>query len=82
MGGEAVGEYSWVNHLPAVKQPEERVTPEALYQWVDLEMNDLPAFPNEPFIPPAGSVRWRVDLFYRNRAKSERLLDGRRQILG
>src|ERR1017187_6635098 len=50
IGGEPVSEYSWVNYLPAGHQPEEHVTPEALYKWVDLEMNDVPAFPDEPFI--------------------------------
>ncbi len=71
MGGEPVSEYSWVDHLPAGRQPEEHVTPEALYKWVDLEMNDVPPFPDEPFMPPAGSVGWRVNFFYRNQARAE-----------
>ena len=71
IGGEPTGEYSWVKYLPAGNQPEEHVTPQALYKWVDLEMNDVPAFPDEPFMPPAGSVGWRVSFFYRNQARAE-----------
>ncbi len=71
MGGEPVGEYSWINYLPPGKQPEEHMTPEALYKWVDLEMNDVPAFLDEAFKPPAGSVGWHVEFFYRNQARAD-----------
>jgi hypothetical protein len=66
-----VSEYTWINHLPAGRRPEEHVTPQALYKWVDLEMNDVPPFPNEPLMPPSDSVRWRVQFFYRNQTRVE-----------
>ncbi len=71
IGGEPVSEYSWIHYLPAGTQPEEHVTPEALSKWVDLEMSDVPAFPDEPFMPPSASVRWRVSFFYRTEARAD-----------
>lgn len=64
-------EYSWVNHLPAGKQPEEHMTPNDQYNWVGLEMNDVPPTTREPDTPPNRIVSWRVDMFYRLQSKPE-----------
>ena len=59
MGGEAVSEYTWLNHLPAGQAPEEHVTTAALAKWVALEMNNVPPSIHEPNAPPEGALSWR-----------------------
>jgi Transglutaminase-like superfamily/Domain of Unknown Function with PDB structure (DUF3857) len=71
MGGEAVSEYTWLNHLPAGQAPEEHVTTAALAKWVDLEMNNVPPSIHEPDTPPEGALSWRVEMFYRYTAKPD-----------
>jgi hypothetical protein len=64
-------EYSWTNHLPAGKQPDDHMTANDQYKWVGLEMKDVPPTAPEPDMPPNGIVSWRVDLFYRIQSKPE-----------
>ena len=68
---QVIDEYSWVNHLPPGKQPEDHASPTDQYKWVGLEMNDIPPASHEPDMPPAALVNWRVDMFYRLQNKPE-----------
>ena len=64
-------EYTWINHLPAGKQPEDHMTAVDQYKWVGFEMNDVPPAAYEPDQPPPIAVSWRVDFFYRTQAKPD-----------
>ena len=64
-------EYTWINHLPAGKQPEDHMTAADQYKWVGFEMNDVPPAAQEPDMPPSIAVSWRVDLFYRLQSKPD-----------
>ena len=46
-----------------------RTTP--VVYWVELEMNNIPAFIEEPFQPPADTLKWRVNFYYNSRSKVE-----------
>jgi hypothetical protein len=39
--------------------------------WVDLGMNDIPAFTQEPFMPPATLMKWRVYFYYQQNMTPE-----------
>ncbi|MBV9180288.1 MAG: transglutaminase domain-containing protein, partial [Acidobacteria bacterium] len=39
--------------------------------WIDLSLDDVPAFIEEPFAPPATLMKWRVYFYYRQAEKSE-----------
>jgi hypothetical protein len=60
-------------HWPVVHQP---LQPDAIYYksfatWVDLEVDNIPAFVEEPFMPPAKLLKWRVSFYYRVEANKE-----------
>lgn len=68
MGG-GNGEYSWLPFLPPGKAPEEHIVQQGMYQWVDLQMNDVPPLSSEPDMPPQWVTNWHVDFFYSSTAK-------------
>ncbi len=69
--GSDTSEYACVPHLPAGKQVEEHETQQGLYQWLELDMDSIPAPIVEPHMPPDSAMSWRVACFYRNTSKVE-----------
>jgi hypothetical protein len=65
--GQTANGANWTSYMPKDHQPQWRTTPMAA--WVELEMNDIPAFINEPYQPPADSLKWRVNFYYSSRNK-------------
>jgi transglutaminase-like putative cysteine protease len=39
--------------------------------WIDLDLDNVPAFVEEAYMPPASMVRWRVYFYYQENLKSE-----------
>jgi len=42
-----------------------------LKDWVGMELTDVPAFIEEPFMPPPDTAKWRVAFYYRIESKQE-----------
>ncbi len=69
---------SWSAFLPPQYKPQQHVLPNgrmaargvASY-WVDLDVVDVPAFAEEPFMPPPEILRWRVNFYYLVSGKEE-----------
>lgn len=40
-------------------------------QWIDLSLDDVPAFVEEPYMPPPSMLKWRVYFYYQENLKSE-----------
>jgi hypothetical protein len=49
----------WTAYLPGRQAPQFDQ-----YSNVTLELTDIPAFPEEDFMPPADQLKWRVEFFY------------------
>lgn len=47
------------------------VDPHQVSFWVDLSLDDVPAFTDEPFMPPASVMKWRVYFYYQQNLKAE-----------
>jgi Domain of Unknown Function with PDB structure (DUF3857)/Transglutaminase-like superfamily len=54
---------AWTPYLPK-EQPELHTGPDG-NRWVDLTAQDIPAFVEEPFMPPPNILKWRVSFYYR-----------------
>jgi Domain of Unknown Function with PDB structure (DUF3857)/Transglutaminase-like superfamily len=67
--GQVANGVNWTSYMPKEHQPQIRTMPNSY--WVDLEMNNIPAFVEEPFQPPAESLKWRVNFYYSSRSKVE-----------
>ena len=67
--GQVATGVNWTSYMPKDHQPQIRTTPRAY--WVDLDMNDVPPFIEEPHEPPAESLKWRVNFYYSSRSKVE-----------
>jgi hypothetical protein len=67
--GQTATGMSWTSYMPKDHQPQIRTTP--VVYWVELEMNNIPAFIEEPFQPPADTLKWRVNFYYNSRSKVE-----------
>jgi hypothetical protein len=39
--------------------------------WIDLDLDNVPAFVEEPYMPPPSMLRWRVYFYYQETLKSE-----------
>jgi Domain of Unknown Function with PDB structure (DUF3857)/Transglutaminase-like superfamily len=70
--GEIANNISWTTLLPAQFKPQQHTLPvssnltsnaTAAY-WVDLAVNDVPAFVEEPFMAPPEMLKWRVNFYY------------------
>jgi hypothetical protein len=68
--GQIAKNVSWSTFLPAQYKPQQHTLPmnQAAHgvasNWVDLDLNDVPAFIDEPFMPPPEVLKWRVDFYY------------------
>ena len=68
---------AWTHFLPKGIEPQihtsvrnglgEATNPD----HVDLQLDDVPAFVNEPYMPPASQLKWRVEFYYRSSGKAE-----------
>ena len=68
---------AWTHFLPKGQEPQlhtsvrnsfgQSVNPD----FVDLEMNDVPAFVSEPYMPPPSELKWRVEFYYRSSSKPQ-----------
>ena len=62
---------AWTSYLPNSIKPELHTRPMSSLaskrqsaSWVDLEMKDVPALIQEPYMPPERALRYRVDFYY------------------
>ena len=68
--GQIANQVSWTTFLPEQYKPQEHTLPRQGYShnqigyWVDLNINNIPAFMNEPFMPPPEVLEWRVQFYY------------------
>ncbi len=67
---------SWTSFLPKQYQPQQHdsvhgVLSQAASSWVTLDINDIPAFVEEPYMPPADLLKWRVQFYYRVSGKPD-----------
>ena len=76
--GEIANNVSWSTLLPPQYKPQERTSayggstgPGVAGYWVDLDLADVPAFVDEPFMPPPEILRWRVSFYYVVSGKQE-----------
>ena len=62
----------WTSYLP-VKGPQPKFTKlptsvlqstHSVQEYVDLSLNDIPPLQDEPFMPPPGMLRYRVNFYY------------------
>ncbi len=61
---------SWTPFLPAGHTPKLQTGPTG-NNWIDLQMENVPALVDEPFTPPANPLRWRVQFYYQAELKQE-----------
>jgi hypothetical protein len=59
---------AWTPYVP--KQPELKTLPSGV-QWVELSIDNVPAFIEEPYMPPANIRKWRVAFYYRAELKEQ-----------
>lgn len=68
---------AWTSYLPKDHQPVFHTGGQAGFsapRWpdvVDLDMSNIPAFIEEPFSPPASSLKYRVNFYYRVGGKTD-----------
>jgi len=67
--GQLASGVNWTSYMPKDHQPQMRTTP--MSYWVDLQMNNIPAFVEEPFQQPANTLKWRVNFYYTSHTKME-----------
>jgi hypothetical protein len=74
--GQIANNVSWSTFLPQQYKPQQHSMPGVVTHgiastWVDLELTDVPAFVEEPFMPPPEILRWRVSFYYVVSGKQE-----------
>jgi len=77
--GQIANNISWTTLLPSQFKPQQHTLPVSAYQsghgtvgyWVDLAVNDVPAFTREPFMAPPEILKWRVNFYYVVTGKQE-----------
>jgi transglutaminase-like putative cysteine protease len=52
----------WTNYLPKPYAPQIRDNP--IQHWFELDMTNVPAFIEEPYMPPPDTQKWRVYFYY------------------
>jgi hypothetical protein len=67
--GQTAAGTNWTSYMPKDHQPQVRTSPNS--SWVDLEMNNIPAFVDEPFQPPTDTLKWRVNFYYSSHGKMQ-----------
>jgi Transglutaminase-like superfamily. len=76
-GQRSYGGVAWTSFLPKGPQPElhEKLTSSVAghdtTSWVDLSLNDIPAFVEEPFMPPPNMIKRRVYFYYQENLKPD-----------
>ncbi|MBS1850719.1 MAG: DUF3857 and transglutaminase domain-containing protein [Acidobacteria bacterium] len=60
---------SWTSYLPKGFSPKQESN--QVSTWVSLNLNDVPAFTEEPFMPPVDTMKLRVNFYYRINGKME-----------
>jgi hypothetical protein len=70
--------YAWSWFLPKGSNVQSHTLPRAPLatsrtsnDYVDLQMNNIPALVSEPYMPPADTLRFRVEFYYRVPGKME-----------
>jgi hypothetical protein len=70
--------YAWSGFLPKDAQIQSHTLPQSALatarqsnEYVDLQMNNIPALVDEPYMPPLDTVRFRVEFYYRMQGKQE-----------
>ncbi len=51
--------------------PKSLTTVHDVSYWIDLTRENIPAFINEPFMPPASILKWRVYFYYQQNLKPD-----------
>jgi Domain of Unknown Function with PDB structure (DUF3857)/Transglutaminase-like superfamily len=76
--GQIANGLAWSSFLPNGIQPERHqvalssfATVHDVGYWIDLNLNDVPAFLEEPFMPPPNVLRMRVAFYYQENVKME-----------
>lgn len=69
---------AWAPFLGNGVQPQIHTVPTSTFVtvhdvsvWVDLNLENIPAFIEEPFMPPASLLKWRVYFYYQSTLKPE-----------
>lgn len=70
---------AWCPFLGNKAQPELHQNPLAastsavrqMSMWIDLKESDVPALVDEPYMPPASMMRWRVYFYYQENLKQD-----------
>jgi hypothetical protein len=76
--GQLSNGVAWSSFLASGSQPQLHDVPTATLSsthtvsyWVDLNLNNIPAFIEEPFMPPPAILKWRVSFYYQANPKME-----------
>jgi hypothetical protein len=76
--GQLARSLAWTPFLGNGAQPEMHTLPANTHAtvhdvllWVDLKMTDVPPLIEEPFMPPASLLKWRVYFYYQATLKPE-----------
>lgn len=76
--GQISNGVAWTPFLPPGAQPQLHQLPGSTFLsahdvrfWVDLTMNNIPAFIEEPFMPPPDILKMRVYFYYQENLKAE-----------
>jgi hypothetical protein len=76
--GQIARTLSWAPFLGNGAQPEIHKLPANTFAtvhdvllWVDLKLTDVPALIEEPFMPPASLLKWRVYFYYQGTPKAD-----------
>jgi hypothetical protein len=79
--GQIASGVAWAPFLGVSKGPQvhRNQAAEASYvssqgqatHWIDLDLDNVPAFVEEPYMPPPSMVRWRVYFYYQEKLKPE-----------
>jgi hypothetical protein len=68
---------AWSSFMPSEYKPQLHTLPVAentnkqASTYVDLEIGNVPALIDEPFMPPPDIIRWRVDFYYQVTSKAD-----------
>jgi hypothetical protein len=68
--GRTANGVAWTPFLPAGHATQIHTRPDG-FNWVELEMKNVPAFIEEPYMPPADPMKWRVYFYYQVELKPD-----------
>jgi len=61
---------AWSSFLPKGNQPKEVELRVQKKNWIELELENLPAYLDEPYSPPERTAKWRVNFYYTDGSKA------------